>query len=129
MPKLVKKAKKEELEFLPNARRIASVAYGYKAGKIKGYDLRGLTVLTDCFVMCSVTSEPQLKAVYNGVRQALKDVGRLPLHAEGAVSSNWLVLDYGTIMFHIFRESAYDFYDLDGLWGDAPMLDLDIAES
>ena len=128
MPKLIKKPSPTDLDFLPNARRIASIAYGYKAKNVKGYDVRGLTILTDCFVMCSVSSEPQLKAVYNGVREGLKEIGVLPLHAEGAVSSNWLVLDYGTTLFHIFRESAYEFYDLDGLWGDAPLLDLDLDE-
>jgi ribosome-associated protein len=126
---IVKKAREEELESLPNARRIANIAAGYKAKNIKGFDVRGLTVLTDCILMCTVTSEPQLKAVFNGVREDMKEIGVTPLHAEGEVTSNWLVLDYGTILFHIFREDAYEFYDLEGLWGDAPELDLDLDEA
>lgn len=128
MTKLIKKSVEHEPDILPNARRIASIAQKFRAKDIEGYDVRELTVLTDCFLMCSVTSEPQLKAVYNGVREAMKEIGLLPLHAEGEISSNWLVLDYGVIIFHIFRERAYEFYDLGGLWGDAPLLDLDLDE-
>ena len=129
MTKLIKKTGKQELDFLPNTRRIASIAQKYRAQNILAYDVRELTVLTDCFLMCSVTSEPQLKAVYNGVREGMKEIGLLPLHAEGEISSSWLVLDYGVIIFHIFRERAYEFYDLGGLWGDAPLLDLDLDEA
>ena len=128
MTKLIKKSAEQELDILPNARRIASIAQNYRAKNILGYDVRGLTVLADCFLMCSVTSEPQLKAVYNGVRHGMKEIGVRPLRAEGEVSGNWLVLDYGAIIFHIFRERAYEFYDLGGLWGDAPLLDLDLDE-
>lgn len=128
MTKLLKKTKDQDADFLPNARRIASIAQGFKAKSIKGYDVTGLTVLTDCILMCAVTSEPQLKAVYNGVRAGMKEIGVGPLHAEGQMDSNWLVLDYGVILFHIFRREAYEFYDLDGLWGDAPEVDLDLDE-
>jgi len=128
MAKLIKKIPQEETEFLPNARRIASIAQKFRANNIEAYDVRGLTVLTDAFLMCSVTSEPQLKAVYNGVREGMKEIGLIPLHAEGEISSNWLVLDYGAVIFHIFRERAYEFYDLGGLWGDAPLVDLDLDE-
>ena len=128
MTQLIKKTAEHELESLPNARRIASIAQKYRAKNILAYDVRGLTVLADCFLMCAVTSEPQLKAVYNGVREGMKEIGLLPLHAEGEISGNWLILDYGVIIFHIFRERAFEFYDLGGLWGDAPLLDLDLDE-
>ncbi len=128
MASMVKRAAKDQPDFLPNARRIASIAQEYKAKNIVGYDVRELTVLTDCIVLCTVANEPQLKALYKGVRGEMAEIGVLPLHAEGEFSSNWLVLDFGTIMLHMFRETAYDFYDLGGLWGDAPELDLDLDE-
>jgi len=126
---LVKKAPKDDVEFLPNARRIAAAMVDYKAKNIKGFDLRSLSVFTDCIMMCSVTSEPQLKAVYKGVREAMTEIKILPLHAEGAFDSNWLVLDYGVILVHVFRESAYEFYGLDSLWGDAPAVDLALDQA
>lgn len=113
---------------MPNARRIAGIAQDYKAKQIRGYDVRGLTVLTDCIILCTVSNEPQMKALYKGVRGEMAEIGVIPLHAEGEFSSNWLVLDFGTIMFHVFRENANDFYDLDGLWGDAPAIDLELEE-
>lgn len=126
MTSVVKRATREEPDFMPNARRIAAIAQEYKAKQITGYDVRELTVLTDCIIMCTVSNEPQLKALYKGVREDMSEIGVMPLHAEGEFSSNWLVLDFGTIMFHVFRENAYAFYDLDGLWADAPALDLEL---
>ena len=128
MAKLIKKTPQQEIAFLPNARRMALIAQKFRAKNIEAYDVRELTVLADAFLLCSVTSDPQLKAVYNGVREGMKEIGLIPLHAEGEISSNWLLLDYGDIIFHIFRERAYEFYDLGGLWGDAPILDLDLDE-
>jgi ribosome-associated protein len=118
----------EEINFLPNARRMASLMSEKRAKNIVAYDVRGLTVVADCFVLCTATSEPQLKAVANAIHEGLKEVGVGPLHREGAFSGGWLLLDYGDIIVHIFREDARDFYDLDGLWGDAPRFALDLDE-
>lgn len=126
MPKLVKKSVSEKEEFLANTLRIASLADERKAINICAYDLRGLTLLSDTFVICSASSEPQIKAVYDRVLQGMKEIGVSPLRREGTPTSQWLVLDYGNIIFHLFREDARDYYDLDGLWGDAPRVDLGI---
>ncbi len=128
MAGLVKKAPKDGMEFLPNARRIAAALLDFKAKNIKAFDVHALTVLTDCLIMCTVTSEPQLKAAYHGVRKAMSEIKVLPLQSEGAFSSNWLVLDYGNILVHIFRADAFEFYGLDNLWGDAPAVDLGLDE-
>ncbi len=129
MSGLVRKAPKDDVEFLPNARRIGAAMVDYKAKNIKGFDVRALTVFTDCIMMCSVTSEPQLKAVYKGVRETMSEIKVLPLRAEGAFESSWMVLDYGIILVHLFRESAFEFYGLDSLWGDAPVVDLALDEA
>lgn len=126
MPKLVKKAQQEEQDFLPNALRIASIAADFRAIDIAALDLRGLTLVADCFILCSAASRPQFKAIYNGVKEGMKEIGVSPLKAEGELTGSWLVLDYGTILVHILREDARSFYDLDGLWGDAPRLELDL---
>ena len=128
MNKLLHKVLTEEASVFANARRIASIAERFRAKNLLAYDVRELTALTDCFVMCSVTSEPQLKAVFGGVRDGMKEIGLTPLHVEGEYSSSWLVLDYGTILFHVFREKAFDFYDLAGLWADAPIIDLGLED-
>lgn len=128
MPKLVKKrALKQDLsDFLPNARRIGALAADHKALDIRAYDVRGLTLVADCFILCSANSQPHFKAVFNAIRDGMKEAGVRPLHVEGELDGGWLVIDYGTIVVHIFREEPREFYDLDGLWGDAPEVDLDI---
>ena len=126
MPKLVKKSIPSQAEFLANARRIADIAADFKALNIRGYDIRGLSTIEDCFVICGAESEPQFKAIYNGIMDGMKEIGVSPLHTEGTSKGSWLVLDYVDIVVHIFRTAAREFYDLDGLWGDAPLLDLDV---
>ena len=131
MTKLVRKSKKniEELpDFMPVLLRIASLADQHKAKDINAYDVRGLTLVADAFLLCSASSEPQLRAIFNAVKEGLKEAGVKPLHSEGAFTGGWLVMDYGTVIFHIFRKEARNFYDLDGLWGDAPQIDLDLEK-
>lgn len=130
MPRLTKKsAAKPEEDFVVTTRRIAVLAAGKKAKDIKAYDVRGLTLLADTFVLCSVMSEPQLKAVYHTVHDEMKAVGEGPLRSEGAFQDGWLIMDFGSVIFHIFRESARLFYDLDGMWGDAPAIALNLEEA
>ena len=124
MVKLVKKDAPVEADFLPNVLRIADISANFKATDVVAYDVRGLTVVADCFVFTSVRNEPQLKALFNGVKDGMKEAGVSPLRVEGELTGGWVILDYGTIIVHIFREKTREFYDLDGLWGDAPMVDL-----
>ncbi len=129
MAEIVNKAPKPEPDFFADVLRIASIAADYKAIDIRAYDVRGLTLVTDCVIVCSVASEPQFKAVLNGVRERMREeAGRKPLHVEGSTRGRWSVMDYGTVIFHIFREQAREFYDLDGLWGDAPQVHLELDD-
>lgn len=107
---------------------IAKVAFEKKAKDIKAYNLKGLTLVADSFVLCTVLSEPQQKAVFNAVYEELKGKGIVPLSTEGTFQDNWMVMDYGSVVFHIFRPKAREYYDLDGMWGDAPLIDLKLGE-
>jgi ribosome-associated protein len=127
-PKLIKKTTGDSADFLPDALRIAELAWELKAGHIKALDMRKLTVMADCFVLCSAKNDPQLKAIFNNVKNGMKEIGKSPVKAEGEFASNWLVIDYGDIMFHVFRDKAYEFYDLEGLWGDAEDIELDLED-
>ena len=127
MPKLVKKtSNRPSDDFMPNTLRIGSIIADFKAKDIKAYDVRGLTLVADAFVLCTATSEPQFRAVINGVRSQMRNIGVKPLNVEGAVHGGWTILDYSTIIVHVFREEARTFYDLDGLWADAPEIELDL---
>ena len=86
-------------------------------------DLRNISTITDYLVICSAQSEPQIKAIANGVEQALKEgAGRHPLAVDGFPTSQWIVIDYGDVMFHIFHEQKRGVYALEDLWGDAPQV-------
>ena len=129
MPSLVKKKQDAAPDFLPNTYRIAELAAEKKAADIKAYDVRGLTLVADCFLCCTARSEPQVKAVFKSVQEGMKKIGVAPLHVEGTAQCGWLLIDYGEILVHIFREEARGFYDLDGLWGDAPEVDLELDDA
>lgn len=131
MPSLVRKSSKDsqQADFLPKARRIAHYISEKKAEQIVGYDVRGLTLVTDCFILCTANSEPQMKAIAESVHDGMKEIGVGPLHREGAFSGAWLLVDYGDVIVHVFREEARAFYDLDGLWGDAPRVDLEVDDA
>ena len=76
--------------------------------------------ITDYLVICSAQSEPQIKAIANGVEQALKESHeRHPLAVDGFPTSQWIVIDYGDVMFHIFHEQKRPVYALEDLWSDA----------
>ncbi len=86
-------------------------------------DLQKVSTIADYLVICSAQSEPQLKAIANGVEKGLKDeFGRYPLAVDGFPTSQWIVVDYGDVMFHIFHEQKRGVYALEDLWSDAPQV-------
>ena len=123
---IVKKAPKKQSTavFLEKLHAMAESAASKKAQDIKAYDVRGLTVIADAFLLCNATSEPQMKAVFNAIKEDLKELGVSPFNTEGTYKDGWLLMDYADIIVHIFRPQSREFYDLDGLWGDAPVIDL-----
>ncbi len=107
------------------ARLCAEIAADKKAEDIIVLDLRGLSSFTDFYVICTGSSEPQLKAVANEVQDRLKkDYGRRPLGIDGPPLSQWVVADYGDVVMHIFHSSKRDLYRLEDMWNDAPRLKL-----
>jgi len=112
----------DDQSHVPNALRIAELASDKKAKNIKIYDVQGLTLVADAFVIVTATSEPQLKAIFNAVKDGMTEIGVKALRTEGSFAGGWVLLDYGTVLVHIFREEARVFYDLDGMWGDAKLI-------
>jgi ribosome-associated protein len=84
-------------------------------------DLRGISSFTDFFVICSGTSEPQLKAIASEIETRLREEDSLrPVAVDGFPASQWIVLDYLQVVVHIFHCDKRGFYSLEDLWGDAP---------
>ena len=87
-------------------------------------DLRGISSFTDFFVICSASSEPQLKAIANEIETRLKEDHSVRATAvDGFPASQWIVLDYLEVVVHIFHRDKRAFYSLEDLWGDAPRID------
>ncbi|PYK26900.1 MAG: ribosome silencing factor [Verrucomicrobia bacterium] len=105
------------------ARACAELASNKKAEDIVVLDLRGISSFTDFFVICSGTSEPQLKAIANEIETRLREDHSLrPVAVDGFPASQWIVLDYLQVVVHIFHRDKRAFYSLEDLWGDAPVV-------
>jgi ribosome-associated protein len=90
-----------------------------KAEAVVVLDVRALTSVADAFVICSGRSNRQVTAIADSVQRTLKKQGIRPLSVEGKREGQWVLMDYGDVVIHIFYETVREFYDLDGLWRDA----------
>jgi ribosome-associated protein len=114
-----------DLDGIELARRCVDLALDKKALDPVILDLREISTITDYLVICSAQSDPQLKAIANGVVKGLKDdFARPPLAVDGFPVSQWIVVDYGDVMLHIFHESKRGVYALEDLWSDAKKVPL-----
>ena len=103
----------------------ARAAAEKKAFQIVGLEVGDLTSYTDSLLICSGASDRQVAAIAGEVQRQLKDAGRRPLHVEGESHADWVLLDYGDFVVHVFTEERRTYYGLDNLWGDAPRLEAD----
>ena len=83
-------------------------------------DLDEISEFTEFFLLCSGTSERQVRAIADAVEENLRQQGARPLHIEGYEHGQWVLLDYGDFLVHIFSESMREYYRLEQLWADAP---------
>ena len=95
-----------------------------KGGDIAAIEITEQTTLADYFVLCTATSTTQIKALADVCETALKDAGEPPHHVEGHRGGTWILLDFSSVVVHIFNEEAREFYDLERLWSDAAPVDL-----
>ncbi|HWV85344.1 MAG TPA: ribosome silencing factor [Capillimicrobium sp.] len=103
------------------AEAIAEQAAEKKAGDIVVLDLRGVLGYTDLFVICTGNTDRQVKAIHDGIHQALKqEHGLLPRRVEGLSESRWVLMDYLDVVVHVFTPETRDFYRLEQLWGEVP---------
>ena len=104
------------------ARRAAELALEKKCEEVKILDLRGLTSMTDYFVIVTADSDRKAKAAAEHIIDELKVDGERPMHVEGMDSMHWILLDYIDVVVHVFMPDERHFYDLESLWSDAPVL-------
>lgn len=103
----------------------AKAADNKKATDIMVQDLRGLSSVTDYFVIVTAANNRQVDAIIDEIRKDVRDESGLsPLSSEGMGQGTWALLDYGGVVVHVFQPEARSYYRLEELWNDAPVLDL-----
>lgn len=117
------------MESLQLAAAIAKVLDKKKASDVKVLKVRDLTVLADYFVIATGTSSTHVKSLAEEVEFQLGEQGVKPLRTEGYDSKNWILLDYGEVIVHVFYPEARSFYDLEHLWADAEPVDVKFDEA
>jgi ribosome-associated protein len=109
----------EERSSLDLARRIVELAEDKKAADIVLLDLSPLTTVADYFVICSGGSERQLEAIAGGVISGMRDERIRPFGREGTAASHWILVDFGSVIVHVFTPPERDFYQLERHWAEA----------
>jgi ribosome-associated protein len=105
-------------------KRALTVLDRKKADEIVAIEVTNVTIIADYFLICSANSSTQLKALYEELEFKLKEQGITPIHIEGSREGGWIVLDYGSVIVHIFEREQRDFYDLERLWADGVKMDI-----
>jgi ribosome-associated protein len=101
-------------------REAVAAADDRKAVDLKVLHLQKISDFTDYFLICSGTSERQVQAIADAVEERLRQLRVRPLHVEGYNRGQWVLLDYGDLVVHVFQEEPRRHYALERLWGDAP---------
>lgn len=94
-----------------------------KAKEVRILDIRSISSVTDYFVICSGSSNTQVRAIADSVEDALQQQGLSLHHTEGYQNGKWILLDFGDLVIHVMQQDERSFYNLERLWGDAIEVD------
>jgi ribosome-associated protein len=101
-----------------------AAAMGKKAFNIRVMAVRNLTSISDYFIICSARSSRQVAAIAEHIQKELRDHKKKPLGIEGTIENHWVLMDYGDVIIHVFYEPVRLTYNLEGLWRDAPGMNI-----
>jgi len=91
-------------------------------------DVRNVTSYTDYILIVSGRSDRQVQAIADGVLEAERNIGVRPLGIEGDTGGQWILIDFGDVVVHVFYHPVREFYDIEGLWNDVPRVKLEVPE-
>jgi ribosome-associated protein len=102
----------------------AQAAADKLATQIIAFDVSELIAITDAFLLVSGKNEPQVNAIVDAVEDKLREAGAKPIRREGRRDGRWVLIDYGDIVVHVQHEEERQFYALERLWRDCPVIEL-----
>ncbi|NGX61812.1 MAG: Ribosomal silencing factor RsfS [Chlamydiae bacterium] len=106
---------------------IAQTIFDKKGFNITALDVRGISTLTDYFLVGEGNVDKHVIALAKAVQDRLKSTGIVPLHVEGIREGDWVVLDYGEFIVHLFKPGLREKYHLEGVWHEGKILDLPLV--
>jgi ribosome-associated protein len=115
--------KKDTLQ--PEVRAAIEAAQEKQAAEVTLLDLAGLGAFTDYFLLCTGFSPRQVEAICDEIEEKLARIGVHLLHREGQSGADWMLLDFGSLIVHVFTERARHFYDLERLWREARRIEFE----
>jgi ribosome-associated protein len=117
------------VEALEVAQACARIAADKRATDLLILQIGDLLGIADYFVLATARNRRQIKAISNQIRVDLKVHGVRDLHTEGVGTERWVLLDYGSVVVHLFEPDTRAFYDLEALWADAPRIPVEAESS
>ncbi len=117
-------AKRKEPDSRARALRGVNAALEKKAKDLVILNVKEISAFADYFIICSGTSDRQVRAIAAAIQENLKKAGILPLGIEGEAAGQWVLMDYDDVIIHIFLDPVRTFYDLERLWSEAPRMDI-----
>ena len=114
-------------EAIEMATAAARAAASKLADDVVVIDVSDQLVITDCFVIASASNERQVNAIVDEVEEKMREAGYKPARREGTREGRWTLLDYVDIVVHIQHQDERDFYALDRLWRDCPLVTVDVS--
>ena len=112
------------MEILEKAKAIVRILDEKKAIDLNLIKVSDITSVTDYMVFSTGGSTTQVKALADTVEEKMKEMGFPPLRIEGRNNSNWILVDFGDVVAHVFTKELREFYDLDHFWGDGEIVDI-----
>lgn len=108
-------------------RYLGKVLYEKKAINILGIDVRGISTLTDYFLVAEGNVDRHVQALSHAIMDAMDERGIAPLHVEGKQEGDWVVMDYGTLIVHLFVPELRNHYRLEEVWKAGALVDLHLS--
>ncbi len=115
----------KELEARKRALVCVNAALEKKAQELVVMKVKEISAFTDYFVICSGSSDRQVQAIAAAIREKMKKKGLLPMGVEGESHGQWVLMDYDDVVVHIFYGPVREFYAIERLWSEAPLLEVD----